>query len=79
MPTYDYDCERCGAFTEARPLAEFDRPQPCPACGDPAPRALTSPAIGGGRAEATGPAPFRAHTGGCSCCAAPRRFSAEAV
>jgi putative FmdB family regulatory protein len=79
MPTYDYDCERCGAFTDARPLAEFDLPQPCPACGDPAPRALTSPAIGGARAEPASAPSFRAHPGGCSCCAAPRRFSAEAV
>jgi putative FmdB family regulatory protein len=80
MPTYDYDCDRCGPFAESRPMAEFALPQPCPACGDPAPRALTSPAIGGARAaEPAGPTPFRAHSGGCSCCAAPRRFSAEAV
>ena len=47
MPTYDYDCDRCGPFSESHPIAEFDLPQPCPACGDPAPRALTLPAIGG--------------------------------
>jgi putative FmdB family regulatory protein len=80
MPTYDYDCGRCGAFSENYPIAEFDRPQACPSCGEPAPRALTIPAIGGGRAEApTGGTPFRAHAGGCACCVAPRRFSAEAV
>jgi len=81
MPTYDYDCDRCGPFRENHPMAEFELPQPCPGCGDPAPRALTLPAIGTGAAEApsTAATPFRSHPGGCSCCAAPRRFSAEAV
>jgi len=81
MPTYDYDCDRCGPFSESHPMAEFELPQPCPACCDPAPRSLTLPAIGGAGAEApsAGPSPFRSHTGGCSCCSAPRRFAAEAV
>ena len=48
MPNYDYDCGRCGPFRESHPMAEFELPQSCPACGDAAPRALTSPAIGGG-------------------------------
>ena len=26
MPTYDYGCERCGPFTETRPMAEFALP-----------------------------------------------------
>jgi putative FmdB family regulatory protein len=80
MPTYDYDCDRCGPFSESHPLAEFDLPQACPACGDPAPRTLTSPMIGGARAEATNTGPaMRMHPGGCRCCAAPGRFCAEAV
>lgn len=80
MPTYDYDCERCGPFSESHPIAEFDLAQPCPGCGDPASRTLTLPAIGGGSAEpAASPTPFRAHPGGCACCAGPRRFTAEAV
>ena len=78
MPTYDYDCQRCGPFSEQRPMAEFARPQPCPACGTPAPRALTSPMLAGGAREDASPAPMRAHPGGCRCCA-PGRFSAEAV
>lgn len=81
MPTYDYDCDRCGPFSESHPMVEFERAQPCPACGDPAPRSLTLPAIGGAGAEAPNPgaSPFRSHAGGCSCCSAPRRFAAEAV
>jgi len=78
MPTYDYGCERCGRFSEVHPMAEFARAQPCPSCGEPAPRALTAPAIGGGAQDgsfAAGPA----HPGGCRCCAAPGRFCAEAV
>jgi putative FmdB family regulatory protein len=44
MPTYDYGCERCGPFTETRPMAEFALPQPCPNCGDPATRILVAAA-----------------------------------
>jgi putative FmdB family regulatory protein len=77
MPTYDYECSDCGPFTEVRPMAEFDRPFPCPDCEQPAPRLLTAPALGGGAQEASA-APVRAHPGGCGCCA-PRRLSAEAV
>jgi putative FmdB family regulatory protein len=79
MPTYDYGCACCGRFTESRPMAEFALPQPCPTCGAPSPRALTSPAISGGAREASFAAPGYAHPGGCRCCAAPGRFCAEAV
>jgi putative FmdB family regulatory protein len=79
MPTYDYGCERCGPFTETRPMAEFALPQPCPNCGDLANRALTSPAIGAGAREASFAAPGSAHLGGCRCCATPGRFRAESV
>jgi putative FmdB family regulatory protein len=79
MPTYDCGCERCGPFTESRPMAEFALPQPCPNCGSAAPRALTSPAIGGGGREATFAAQSPSHPGGCRCCAAPGRFCAETV
>ena len=80
MPTYDYECPDCGPFSEIRPMAEFDSPQPCPDCSAPAPRLLTAPALGGGAqqgdaGEASAPA---AHAGGCACCR-PRRLSAEAV
>jgi putative FmdB family regulatory protein len=48
MPVYDYDCRRCGPFSETKPMAEYAAPQPCPSCADPAPRAIFSvPAIAG--------------------------------
>jgi putative FmdB family regulatory protein len=78
MPNYEYECETCGPFTENRPMAEFDQPQPCPDCNDLSPRLLTCPALAGGAVESTGmSAP--SHPGGCACCAAPRSWSAEAV
>ena len=78
MPNYEYECETCGPFTENRPMAEFDQPQPCPDCGDMAPRLLTCPALAGGAVESVGMA-APSHPGGCACCAAPRSWSAEAV
>ncbi len=79
MPTYEYECPDCGPFSEAHPMAEYDRPQSCPDCAQPAPRLLTLPAIGAGAQspDATA-ASVRSHAGGCACCA-PRRLSAEAV
>jgi putative FmdB family regulatory protein len=79
MPTYDYECPDCGPFSEVRPMAEFDRPQPCPDCSNPAPRLLTAPALSGGAQmmDAGTPAP-RSHPGGCACCM-PRRLTADAV
>ena len=79
MPNYLYECESCGPFQENRPMAEFNLPQPCPDCSEPAPRLLTCPAIGGGAAENTGAPAAPVHAGGCACCAGPRSWSAEAV
>ncbi len=81
MPTYNYECETCGPFDDSHPMAEFDKPQPCPDCGDLAPRLLTLPAIGGGAQmdAGAGAQTMRSHAGGCACCAGPRSFSAEAV
>jgi putative FmdB family regulatory protein len=79
MPTYDYECPDCGPFSENRPMAEFDRPQPCPDCSALAPRLLTAPALGGGAQQSDpGGTSTPAHAGGCACCM-PRRLSAEAV
>ena len=79
MPNYEYECENCGPFTENRPMAEFDRPQPCPDCNEPAPRLLTCPALSGGATENAGMSAAPSHPGGCACCASPRSWSAEAV
>ena len=79
MPTYEYECADCGPFTDVRPMAEYDQPQPCPDCGSMAPRLLACTAISGGAADPGAAAPARAHAGGCACCMAPRRFSADAV
>lgn len=80
MPAYDYGCPRCGPFTAVRPMAEYDRPVPCPGCASPAPRVLlTVPALAGmdGAARAamatnerSAHAPRRSggHGGGCGCC-----------
>ncbi len=79
MPTYQYECADCGPFSETRPMAEFDQPQPCPDCALPAPRLLTAPALGGGAQQAAlGSATASSHLGGCACCA-PRRLTADAV
>jgi putative FmdB family regulatory protein len=38
MPRYEYICDKCGSFSEDRPLAEYSEPCPCPVCGQSAPR-----------------------------------------
>jgi putative FmdB family regulatory protein len=40
MPVYDYLCASCGPFADMRPMAECELPHDCPACGEPAQRAL---------------------------------------
>ncbi|MCA7120637.1 MAG: zinc ribbon domain-containing protein [Acidibrevibacterium sp.] len=90
MPSYDYLCETCGPFTEARPMAEFAAPRPCPGCARAAPRALLSmPALAvmpaSRRAahatnERSANAPRRSHPSGCGCCAArPAKLAAESA
>ncbi len=93
MPTYEYDCPRCGPFEAIRPMAEFQAPHPCAGCGGPAPRVLLSaPRLSGmdaGRRNAfatnerSADAPKRsggAHPSSCGCCKPrSRTLSAEAV
>lgn len=80
MPTYDYQCAGCGPFRDSYPMSAYARPQPCPGCGAFAPRALTVPALSGGAQENASTSAFPAsHAGGCACCAAPRRLTAEAI
>jgi putative FmdB family regulatory protein len=78
MPVYDYLCNRCGPFTEMKPMAEADLPHKCPTCRKKAPRAfLTAPyfATSGkgstrvtGEKAAMGRSLPASHRGGCNCC-----------
>lgn len=71
MPSYSYDCPRCGTFHASRPMAEYDQPHTCPQCGTEAPRALDAPGVvagGGARADAADYCAPKAHGGGCGCC-----------
>jgi putative FmdB family regulatory protein len=77
MPSYDYECARCGVFSASRPVAEYDQPALCPGCTQPAPRTLTLPAFGmSDRSrfsaqsvnERSANAPRSSHGGGCACC-----------
>jgi putative FmdB family regulatory protein len=84
MPVYDYLCDRCGPFTDMRPMADCDRPNDCPQCGNKAPRAfLTAPYLAAMSAERrlahatnerSASAPLASSSGksshgaGCSCC-----------
>ena len=42
MPTYDYQCPRCGGFDAFRTLAERSAPAHCPDCGTESPRVLVA-------------------------------------
>ncbi len=80
MPTYDYQCGTCGPFRDNYPMAAFADPQACPNCEALSPRALAIPSFGGGAEDNSAATAFPAsHSGGCACCAAPRRLTAEAV
>lgn len=46
MPLYEYDCSRCGRFSDFRPIAEYALPAICPGCSADAPRiSLSAPAM----------------------------------
>jgi len=83
MPVYEYACDKCGAFAELRPMAEYADPQPCPGCGAPSPRVLltapmlatmdagTRKAIATNERSAHAPKLMSASAGhgpNCSCC-----------
>jgi len=42
MPTYEYDCSRCGGFDALRSIARRNDPAACPACGADAQRVIGS-------------------------------------
>ena len=48
MPTYGFDCARCGAFDLVRPMAEASAPAACPGCGAPGRRVWGAPALRAG-------------------------------
>jgi putative FmdB family regulatory protein len=93
MPVYDYLCDRCGPFTEIRPMSDYDAPRECPACGEQAPRALlTAPYFAAMSADrriahainersASSPSALselnRAHGPGCRCCSGKSLRPAE--
>jgi len=84
MPVYEYSCDRCGPFTDMRPMAESDLAHECPGCGKDAPRAfLTAPYFASMSAErrlahatnersASSPRALsdmkRTHGSDCGCC-----------
>lgn len=84
MPVYDYFCDRCGPFTEMRPMTDYDAPHECPACAKQAPRAfLTAPyfaamskdrRLAHAANERSASAPLvlselkKTHSAGCLCC-----------
>lgn len=73
MPTYDYECTRCGPFAAMRPIAERDRATACPQCGTTAMRLIASPHVGGmrmlhDRETSDGRYARMRHGAGCSCC-----------
>jgi putative FmdB family regulatory protein len=84
MPVYEYLCDRCGPFTQMRPMAEYELPSECPDCAAAAPRVILTPPrfstlAAGARAahaanERSANAPRsasslgRSHGPGCGCC-----------
>lgn len=46
MPLYNYFCEKCDAsFDEMVKMADYQLPQPCPACGSSSKRMLETPGL----------------------------------
>jgi putative FmdB family regulatory protein len=77
MPKYEYDCSRCGPFSDFRPMADYERPAICHSCTIEAPRASVSvPAISTrsarasreGTASASRFSASSGHGAGCGCC-----------
>lgn len=86
MPRYEYDCPRCGSFSEFRPMAEHELPAVCPSCGTEAPRLLLSfPMVSTGtasvsRSDTASASRFSAASGhgpGCRCCSGRKIPRAE--
>ncbi|MGE3287677.1 MAG: FmdB family zinc ribbon protein [Pseudonocardia sp.] len=48
MPTYGYDCARCGTFDLIRPMAQAGDAALCPVCGASGRRIWAAPALRSG-------------------------------
>ncbi len=61
MPTYGYDCTRCGAFVLVRPMVQAAEPAACPQCGAAGRQRWAAPALRSVDAPGvvTGPPPRR--------------------
>lgn len=86
MPTYDYDCPRCGVFAALRPIAARNAALACPSCARDAARIIVAaPVLASLSAAARGahatnerashePRRSSAHGSGCGCCAPAVKF-----
>ncbi len=46
MPLYSFECKKCKQpFDESLPLADFEKPVPCPECGGKTKRVITTVAL----------------------------------
>jgi len=45
MPIYDYTCPHCGPFEVMRPMADYEKPAPCPQCGTDSARLVSAPGL----------------------------------
>ena len=45
MPTYTFRCAACGPFDRRASIADVPDAVDCPACGTPAPRGVSAPAL----------------------------------
>ena len=74
MPKYEYECPRCGSFSEFRPMAECELPAICPSCGVDSPRAVLSfpmvwtRTVRANRTLANRFSATPGHRPGCRCC-----------
>ncbi|MBI4544073.1 MAG: zinc ribbon domain-containing protein [Gemmatimonadetes bacterium] len=68
MPLYEYSCRTCGtAFERRLKYEERLAPQTCPACGNSETvLRLSTPALVGSAAEATGVCPTSGNPCGCA-------------
>ncbi len=75
MPMYSYVCERCGPFSEIRPMAEFQEEVACPTCDKLCSRSMSLPFLNARRLDRSPrmtceepAAPRKRHASSCPCC-----------